>query len=78
MIRLTLLGSVFHLLLSSAASSSFIILLWGLAALFVALAMNSQVTIWEDSFETYPDFEIDKEFCKSDEFYECENKRHSD
>ncbi|MFT4698054.1 MAG: hypothetical protein ACI9SJ_001188 [Flavobacteriaceae bacterium] len=30
-----------------------------LAALFVALAMNSQVTIWEDSFETYPDFEID-------------------
>ncbi|MBV1923551.1 MAG: choice-of-anchor J domain-containing protein [Flavobacteriaceae bacterium] len=30
-----------------------------LAALFVAFAMNAQVTVWEDSFETYPDFEID-------------------
>ena len=30
-----------------------------LAAVFVAFAMNAQVTIWEDSFETYPDFEID-------------------
>ena len=30
-----------------------------LAALFVAFAMNAQVTIWEDSFETYPDFAVD-------------------
>jgi len=30
-----------------------------LAAVFVAFAMNAQVTVWEDSFETYPDFEID-------------------
>tara|TARA_R110000772_G_scaffold58927_11_gene133558 strand:+ start:567 stop:1469 length:903 start_codon:yes stop_codon:yes gene_type:complete len=29
-----------------------------LAAFFVAFTMNAQVTIWEDSFETYPDFEI--------------------
>lgn len=30
-----------------------------LAVLFAAFTMNAQVTIWEDSFETYPDFEID-------------------
>ncbi len=29
-----------------------------LAALFVAIGANAQVTVWEDSFETYPDFEI--------------------
>ncbi|MFT5983130.1 MAG: hypothetical protein ACI9AT_001007 [Ulvibacter sp.] len=29
-----------------------------LAAFFAAFAMNAQVTVWEDSFETYPDFEI--------------------
>ncbi|WP_198515590.1 T9SS-dependent choice-of-anchor J family protein [Ulvibacter sp. MAR_2010_11] len=29
-----------------------------LAAFFAAFAMNSQVTVWEDSFESYSDFEI--------------------
>lgn len=29
-----------------------------LAALFVAFSMNSQVTIWEDSFEGFDDFDI--------------------
>lgn len=29
-----------------------------LAALFAVFAMNAQVTVWEDSFESYPDFEI--------------------
>ncbi len=29
-----------------------------LAAFFAAFAMNAQVTVWEDSFETYADFEI--------------------
>lgn len=29
-----------------------------LAACFAAFAMNAQVTVWEDSFEDYPDFEI--------------------
>ena len=30
-----------------------------LAALFVAFAMNAQITVWEDSFESYEDFAID-------------------
>ena len=30
-----------------------------LTAIFVAFALNAQVTIWEDSFEAYPDFEVD-------------------
>jgi hypothetical protein len=29
-----------------------------LAAFFAAFTMNAQVTVWEDSFETYADFEI--------------------
>ena len=29
-----------------------------LAAVFVAFTMNAQVTIWEESFEDYNDFDI--------------------